>query len=130
MERFEAELSPAECWTLLASTSVGRMALSVRALPTIVPVRYAVGDGSVAIRVGRLGLPTTVHDMVVAFAADRIDEESASGWTVQMQGRAQLAPTSPMPGGAGADAAGQVVLLVPALVTGHRFILPASPPAR
>ena len=128
MERSEADLSPAECWELLATTSVGRLALSDRALPTIVPVRYAVGNGSVAIRVGRLGLPTTVHDMVVAFAADRIDEESASGWTVQMQGRAQLAPTSPMPAGAGADAAGQVVLLVPALVTGHRFVLPASPP--
>jgi len=127
MERSEADLSPAECWELLATTSVGRLALSDRALPTIVPVRYAVGSGSVAISVGRLGPPASVHDAVVAFVADRIDEESASGWTVLMQGRARLAPADPLPADPGAGAAGRVVLLVPATVTGHRITLPASP---
>jgi uncharacterized protein len=126
MERSEADLGPAACWELLATTSVGRLALSVRALPTIVPVRYAVEGGSVAISVGRLGPPAAVHDAVVAFAADRIDEESASGWMVQMQGRARLAPAGLPASGVGAGAAGQVVLLVPATVTGHRFVLPPS----
>jgi len=33
-------LSERECWRLLAMVSVGRLALSVRALPVIVPVQY------------------------------------------------------------------------------------------
>ncbi len=127
MERSEADLGPAACWELLATTSVGRLALSVRALPMILPVRYVVDGESVVISVGRVGPTTAVHDVVVAFAADRIDQESASGWMVQMQGRARLAPAGLVAGGTGSGDAGQIVQLVPATVTGHRFTLPPSP---
>jgi nitroimidazol reductase NimA-like FMN-containing flavoprotein (pyridoxamine 5'-phosphate oxidase superfamily) len=36
----EEPISPDECWALLATASVGRIALSVRALPVILPVHY------------------------------------------------------------------------------------------
>ena len=58
MEGADDDLSRAECWELLASASVGRLALSIRALPLILPVRYAVDDASVAISLGRNGMPT------------------------------------------------------------------------
>jgi uncharacterized protein len=131
MERSQGALSQAECWQLLAMASVGRLALSIRALPTILPVRYEIDDASVAISLGRLGMPAAaVHDSVVAFAVDRIDEETAQGWIVQMQGRARLAlPGSASEGGGPVDS-GQVVRLVPGTVTGHRFTLDAGTPVR
>ena len=123
MDRSEVDLPSSACWELLATASVGRLALSIRALPMIVPVRYQVDDASVAISLGRPGLPVaTVHDAVVAFAVDDIDEGSATGWMVQMQGRARLAPLMATPDG-GPAAAGRVVRLVPGMVTGHRFTL-------
>lgn len=120
--RSEDDLGQAACWDLLGTTSVGRLGMSVRALPSILPVRFTVERGVVVISVGPLGPPATVHDAVVAFAADRIDEESAAGWIVQMQGRARLAPAGPVP----ADGAG-VVLLEPATMSGRRFALPSPP---
>jgi nitroimidazol reductase NimA-like FMN-containing flavoprotein (pyridoxamine 5'-phosphate oxidase superfamily) len=127
MERAGAALTPSACWELLATATVGRLALSVGALPTIVPVRYLVDDASVAINLGRPGMPvSTVHDAVVAFAVDDIDEGTATGWMVQMQGRARLAPS---PDGTASAQVDQVVHLVPGLVTGRRFTLdPFVPP--
>jgi uncharacterized protein len=120
--RSEDDLDPAACWDLLGTTSVGRLGLSVRALPSILPVRFTVDRGSVVISVGPSGPPATVHNEVVAFAADRIDEASAGGWIVQMQGRARFAPAGPGP----ADGA-RVVLLEPATMSGRRFALPTLP---
>ena len=123
MERSGAHLTPAACWELLATATVGRIALSVRALPAIVPVRYLVDEPAVAINLGRPGLPeATVHDAVVAFAVDAIDVETASGWMVQMQGWTKIAPFSG-PGDPGPSTGDQVLRLVPAMVTGHRFTL-------
>jgi len=124
MEHVDDELSQAECWELLAGASVGRLALSIRALPLILPVRYVVDGASVAVSLGRNGMPTaSVHDAVVAFAVDQFDEESALGWMVQLQGRARLAPVGSGSEGPGPVDPGQVVRLSPGTVTGHRFTL-------
>jgi hypothetical protein len=40
MTAHDDALSERECWELLATVSVGRLALSVRALPVILPVQY------------------------------------------------------------------------------------------
>jgi len=129
MEGADDDLSRAECWELLASASVGRLALSIRALPLILPVRYAVDDASVAISLGRNGMPTaSVHDAIVAFAVDQFDEESALGWMVQLQGRARLAPVGSGSEGPGPIDPGQVLRLAPGTVSGHRFTLqPIAP---
>jgi hypothetical protein len=144
MDRSGADLTQSTCWELLATATVGRLALSIHAMPTIVPVRYLVDDAAVAISLGRPGLPmATVHDAVVAFAVDDIDEGTATGWMVQMLGVARLAPSSspaadgpfpflaparalaplPAPDDPGPAGVDQVVRLVPGLVTGHRFTL-------
>lgn len=123
MERFGEDLTADECWELLALSSIGRLALSVRALPTILPVRYVVDDDeTVAIDLGRSGMPAAhVHDSVVAFAVDRIDASDTTGWIVHLQGLARS--TGPMVFGAGTVDTDQVVRLVPGIVTGHRFVL-------
>jgi len=45
----EGALTERECWELLAMASVGRLALSVRALPVILPVQYYLSDHRLAV---------------------------------------------------------------------------------
>lgn len=127
MERSDAELTSVECWELLARSSVGRLALSIRALPIILPVRFVVDDASVAISLGRFGMPAAaVHDSVVAFAVDHIDEAEDQGWIVQMQGRVRVAVPANARVGPGPVDTGQLVRLMrlmPGTVSGHRFSL-------
>jgi nitroimidazol reductase NimA-like FMN-containing flavoprotein (pyridoxamine 5'-phosphate oxidase superfamily) len=131
MERSETDLSPAACWELLPTAGVGHLALSSKALPTIRPVRYVVDDGEVVIGLGCSGMPAAaVDNAVIAFAVDRIDDESGTGWIVQMQGRARLAPTGTASDGPGSFDPGQVVRLVPGAVAGHRFTLQPLVPVR
>jgi hypothetical protein len=113
-----------ECWDLLTSASVGRIALSVRALPAILPVQYYVDRDWLAICLGHHRVPPqTVNDTVVAFAADAIDAEQRTGWTVQVQGVARLFDTIGVQTDCGQPAAGQVVRLEPATITGHHIEL-------
>jgi hypothetical protein len=131
MERGDADLSPTECWELLALATVGRMALSVRALPTIVPVRYTLDGASVTVALGGLGLQeASIHDSVVAFAVDHIDEDASAGWIVELQGRVRLAGAPSPPAGPAPVRAGQVIRLTPGTLTGHRFTLHPVGPVR
>jgi nitroimidazol reductase NimA-like FMN-containing flavoprotein (pyridoxamine 5'-phosphate oxidase superfamily) len=41
------ELSPAECWQLLASQPVGRVAVIVGHYPVVFPVNYTVDDKTI-----------------------------------------------------------------------------------
>lgn len=122
---FPEDLEERECWELLASASLGRIALSVDALPAILPVQYYLAGRSLAICLGQHRIPErSVEGKVVAFAADAIDDVSRSGWTVQAQGVTQL---SSIDGGAprhcGQPDAGQIVHMNPVNMIGHRFNL-------
>jgi nitroimidazol reductase NimA-like FMN-containing flavoprotein (pyridoxamine 5'-phosphate oxidase superfamily) len=80
-------LSRAECLRLLAQVDLGRVAVSVNALPSILPVHFAlVGDEVVfpAVPGGQLDL--AVRDAVVALEADHLDPEA--GWSVVVTGKA------------------------------------------
>ena len=46
------ELTPEECLLLLDLASVGRIGLSVQALPVILPVNFVMHEGDVIFRVG------------------------------------------------------------------------------
>jgi hypothetical protein len=46
-----------ECWELLASASVGCIALSIRAHPAILPVQYYLGGRTLAVCLGHRELP-------------------------------------------------------------------------
>ena len=79
------------CWELLATVSVGRLALSVRALPVILPVQYYLDGRRLAVCLGHHQLPDrALNEVIIAFAADAIDPVTRSGWSVQVQGRSVI----------------------------------------
>ena len=119
METPGAAISVQRCWELLAVASVGRLALSVRALPVIMPVQYYLSGQRLAVCLGHHQIPERALDQtVVAFTADSIDPVTRSGWVVQVQGQAAMAGP-----GFGTDcgfpAVAQVVEIVPAILTGY-----------
>lgn len=119
-----SDLVERECWEFLALASVGRIALSVNALPEILPVQYYLDGQTLAICLGQYDLPaTSINNTVIAFAADSIDDSSRSGWTVQVEGVMEVPMVDGVPRDCGQTAAGQVVHVEPATVNGHRFNL-------
>ena len=119
METQNEPIPVQRCWELLGTASVGRLALSVRALPVIMPVQYYLSGQRLAVCLGHHQIPDRALDQtVVAFTADAIDPVARSGWVVQVQGRAALAG----PGfgtGCGYPAAAQVAEIMPAILTGY-----------
>lgn len=80
-------LSRTECLRLLGQTDSGRVAVSVGALPTVLPVRFSVvGDDVVfpAVRGGEID--SAARDAVVAFEADQTGP--GGGWSVVVTGAA------------------------------------------
>lgn len=125
-----------ECWQLLATTEVGRLALSMDALPAMLPVRYTVGEGEITMCLGELEVPgPSVHDAVVAFLADEFsDARRHHGWYVHAVGTSTLNQEGHPDGhdqanGHDHPADGQVVRLVPIIMRGRRLHL-RPPPAR
>lgn len=86
--RVEALEEP-RCRELLRHASVGHVALSIGALPAIVPVRYrVVGDDLVFESAN--GVPLMGDDgHVVAFETDEIEVGDGTGWVVQAIGVAR-----------------------------------------
>lgn len=83
-----AVLSDAECWDLLRTAKVGRLAWSGAQGMSVIPVNFAIDDGTIVLR-------TTPYSMMardcagreVAFEVDRIDDEHHTGWSVLVRGR-------------------------------------------
>jgi nitroimidazol reductase NimA-like FMN-containing flavoprotein (pyridoxamine 5'-phosphate oxidase superfamily) len=82
-------LSDGECRRLLAQTKVGRVVISVSALPAALPVNYRLIDGSILFFTGQgMKLHAALQNSVVGFEVDSIDEESETGWSVLAVGHA------------------------------------------
>lgn len=76
-----------ECLSLLASVPVGRLGLSIDALPVIVPVNFCLDADRLVIGTGEGSkLDAAVAGAVVAFEADHWDPIDHSGWSVLVQG--------------------------------------------
>ena len=75
-----------ERWELLEGSSFGRMSLSVPTVPVVLPVRYYVSDAEVSICMGSHRLPDDLTGMSATLCADSIDDQSLSGWTVEVHG--------------------------------------------
>ncbi len=118
-------LSERECWELLATASVGRLALSVRALPVILPVQYCLNGRRLAVCLGHHGLPERALDeTIIAFSADSIDPVTRSGWSVQVQGRSVIPRRLRIDTDCGWPvAAAQVVEIESGKISGHRMHL-------
>lgn len=79
-----------ECLRLLASQHVGRVALSIGALPVILPVNYVARGRAVFFRTNAGSkLDAAVRRHVVAFEVDSIDPVYHEGWSVLATGRAE-----------------------------------------
>jgi nitroimidazol reductase NimA-like FMN-containing flavoprotein (pyridoxamine 5'-phosphate oxidase superfamily) len=83
------ELDPAECWRLLATQPVGRVAVIVGHYPLVFPVNYAVDGRTIVYRTGVGTKLHSVHRSNVTFEADEIDTEQRTGWSVMVKGVAQ-----------------------------------------
>jgi uncharacterized protein len=104
-------LDRASCVQLLGSAHVGRIALSMGAIPVVLPVNFTMLDDDVLIRTA-LGskLEAAATNAVVAFEVDKFDAIYHCGWSVLVQGfateitdpaeldRARQAPLTPWSG--------------------------------
>ena len=119
----EDEFTHEVCWQLLRGVSLGRVSLTVDALPVIVPVEYRLVDAEVAVWFGGYRLDRrSIDNAVVAFAADAIDPAGRTGWSVQVQGTARLSEPRVLADGR-TGAGGPTVVIAPFIVTGHRVHL-------
>lgn len=89
-QRQLVELTREECLRLLAARRIGRLAFIQRAgVPLILPVNYVFADDAVLIRSGPgPKMQAAERGDLVSFETDDIDEESRSGWSVVVTGRA------------------------------------------
>ena len=75
-------LSDEQCLTLLGRAQLGRVALSVRALPVVVPVRYMLNDGVLLFAATGEELTKALHGSIASLQADSFDEDSGRRWSV------------------------------------------------
>ncbi|MDX3356830.1 pyridoxamine 5'-phosphate oxidase family protein [Streptomyces sp. ME01-24h] len=126
------ELGGEECWTLLSTHGVGRLALSMPEGLTVLPVNYCVVDGTIAFRTSPAAAPAEASDARCAFEVDEVDDALSQGWSVLVRG---MAHTVTDPAGVrrlneraycGPWAGGDRDLwlrITPASVTGRRIIV-------
>jgi uncharacterized protein len=79
-----------ECLRLLSATSVGRLAVTMGALPVILPVNFLLDGDRVLIRTtSGTKLDAATRNAVVAFEVDDVDPIAHSGWSVCVTGMAR-----------------------------------------
>ena len=80
-----------ECWALLRTVSVGRLAVLVDGRPDIFPVNYIVDSGTLVFRTSQgTKLSAASGDAPVAVEADGVDPETGLAWSVVIKGTAAL----------------------------------------
>ena len=80
-----------ECLALLARATVGRVGVTIGALPAIFPVNFALSDGTVVFRTGEgTKLAAATDQAVVAFEVDDWDPLEHTGWSVLAIGRVSV----------------------------------------
>jgi nitroimidazol reductase NimA-like FMN-containing flavoprotein (pyridoxamine 5'-phosphate oxidase superfamily) len=82
-------LSPEECWALLATQPVGRVAVIVGHYPLVFPVNYTLDETTIVYRTGVGTKLHSVHRSNVTFEVDEIDTQHRRGWSVMVKGVAQ-----------------------------------------
>src|SRR3974377_1661696 len=80
-------LSNEECQRLLEGGVMGRVGVTVSAIPEILPVNYTLLDGDIVFRTGRgTKLHSATSDAPIAFEVDEADPVTLSGWSVLVVG--------------------------------------------
>jgi hypothetical protein len=89
-----AELTTPQCWDLLSSCEVGRLAVSTGGYPDIFPINYVVDEHSIVFRSAEgTKLAAAVLGRAVAFEVDGYDADRGEAWSVVAKGPAiELGP--------------------------------------
>lgn len=125
-------LNRTRCFELLSSVPVGRIGVSIRGLPVILPVNFAlVGEAIVFRTIPGTKLDAAAARAVVAFEVDSYSPDGTSGWSVLVRGpcseitdSAELAAVEAIPLRAWAfheGVAQRLVRIETSFVTGRRF---------
>lgn len=123
-------LPPHECWALLRSAEVGRLAVSIMNRPDIFPVNHIVDHGSLVFRTAEgTKLAAAVLGTAVAYEADGYDAVRGEAWSVVIRGQAveierihELLAATDMPLFPWhASPKGRFVRIEPESITGRRF---------
>lgn len=119
------------CLALLRSAQLGRVGLSVDALPVIVPVGFSlVGERIIFGAQADPRAVAAIDGVIVAFQADAWDPCTGSGWSVLVQGPARRlidrADLGPLINGNGLPdwiaRASDVVVMATAVISGCRLV--------
>lgn len=79
-----------ECLQLLARATLGRIGVTDRALPTVLPVTFRMVDDRIVFRTATgTKLDAATRNAVVAFEVDDVDPLSHAGWSVVVTGLAR-----------------------------------------
>lgn len=121
-----------ECLALLRTASIGRVAVTIGAVPAVFPVNFGVlEDGGIVFRTGTgTKLDAAMRNAVIAFEVDEVDPMYHEGWSVLVVGvadelrdpeRMVLASELPLvPWAPGAR--DHIVCLHPEVVSGRRIV--------
>jgi len=83
-------LSRVECLQLLAEVKLGRVGVSIGALPAILPVNYVLLGEDIVFRTGTgTKLNAALMGTVVAFEIDAADSNCGKAWSVLVVGRSE-----------------------------------------
>ena len=115
-------MTAAECRRLLSSREIGRLAVSVGALPLVLPVQYSLQADRLLLRTpGHHEVRHAIDGDVVGFQADQLDLRHGVGWSVSVTGTVHVvtdAPRDAVVHGWFSD--GVVLAMGTDLIVGHR----------
>jgi nitroimidazol reductase NimA-like FMN-containing flavoprotein (pyridoxamine 5'-phosphate oxidase superfamily) len=115
-------LTTEECYRLLATAQLGRLALSHKALPFVLPVSSLLHDRRIVIQTtGGPILQAARFAPVVAFEADDIEPCTYSGWSVVVTGQMRVVTDS------AARRTYENSLGFPTITNKHRHFLTVTP---
>lgn len=87
MDVARRDLSREDCWALLRSTQVGRLAVAIHAQPFIFPINFMVDHGCLVFRTDEgAKLDGAYRSQSVAFEVDGTDPEGETAWSVVVTG--------------------------------------------
>lgn len=82
------ELDVGECWQLLATEEIGRVAVVVGHYPLVFPVNYVVDGRRILFRTGVGTKLWSVSRSNITFEVDSVDRRTKTGWSVMVRGAA------------------------------------------
>lgn len=78
------------CLRLLGQATLGRIGITMRALPVILPVNFRLVGDRIVFRTGAgTKLEAATHNTIVAFEVDEVDRVEHTGWSVVVTGIAR-----------------------------------------